>query len=228
MSCPAWIRSILILVATSKPVLPEHNLTEIAMGFPDAKEIYKHAYKLNINNMVPGRIGLLLFLYFSSLTFIGAGGGNLLINGTNIYLATGDSYGLYQGYIITLKSASSEGFVWLELADNDKIVKSEIVYTPGEFVYNKTIDNSTNWMILSVKVDKVYSGSSEKNLISMRIYQFGDIDKPFINITSFPENNVPSENSSSSPVYKPPQEELIWVLGIILVIILFYVLRKFW
>jgi hypothetical protein len=197
-------------------------------GFPDAKEIYKHAYKLNGNNMVPGRIGILLFLSLFTLTFIGAGGGNLLINGTNIYLATGDSYGLYQGYILSLKSASSEGFVWLELADNDKIVKSEIVYTPGEFVYNKTIDNNTNWTILSVKVDTVYSGSSEKNLISMRIYQFGDIDKPFINITSFPENKVTSENHSSSPRSKPPQDELIWAIGIILVLILFYVLRKFW
>ena len=178
--------------------------------------------------MVPGRIGFLLFLSLFTLTFIGAGVGNLLINGTNIYLATGDSYGLYQGYILSLKSASSEGFVWLELADNDKIVKSEIVYTPGEFVYNKTIYNNTNWTVLSIKVDTVYSGSSEKNLISMRIYQFGDIDKPFINITNVPENNETSENNSISPGFKPPQEEFIWALGIILVLILFYVLRKFW
>jgi hypothetical protein len=213
---------------TSKPVLPEHNLTEIAMGFQDAKEIYKRAYKLIGNNMISGRIGLVLFLSFFFLTFMGGAGGNLLLNGTHIYLATGDSYGLYQGYILSLKSASSEGFVWLELADNDKIVKSEIVYIPGEFVYNKTIDNNTNWRILSVKVDKVYSGSSEKNLISMRIYQFGDIDKPFINITSFPENNMTSKYNSSSPVSKPIQDELIWAIGIILVLILFYVLRKFW
>ena len=177
--------------------------------------------------MVPGRIGFLLFLSLFTLTFIGGGGGNLLINGTNIYLATGDSYGLYQGYILSLKSASSEGFVWLELADNDKIVKSEIVYTPGEFVYNKTVYNITNWTILSVKVDTVYSGSSEKNLISMRIYQFGDIDKPFINITGFPENNEKSESNSTSPGIKP-REEFIWALGIILVLILLYVLRKFW
>ncbi|VVB84997.1 Uncharacterised protein [uncultured archaeon] len=75
------------------------------------------------------------------------------MNGTGIYLASGDSYGLYQGYILSLKSVSSDGSVWVQLTEKDKIVKNDIVHDYGYFTYNKP--NST---ILSVKIEKIYSG----------------------------------------------------------------------
>ena len=147
----------------------------------------------------------------------------ILLNCTKLYLATGDHYGLYQGYVLSLKSASSDGTVWLELTDDDKIVKSEIVYNPGEFVYNK--NNNT---IISVKVDRIYSGSSEQNLISLYLFQFTDSEKTLPSKTPLIENNATRGNSSSIPNIKPPREPLIWVLGFVLVLILLYVVRKFW
>ncbi len=153
----------------------------------------------------------------------GAGDRNILLNGTNVYLATGDSYGLYQGYVLSLKSATNDGSAWLELTDNDKIVKSEIVYAPGEFAYNKT-----NQTILSIKIDRVYSGSLDRNLISLYIYQFTDPEKPLPQKTAIPDNNVTPDSNRAPPKIKPPQEPLIWALGIAFVIILFYVLRKLW
>lgn len=173
--------------------------------------------------MVPGRNGLLLFLSLCLLIQLGAGDRNILLNGTNIYLATGDSYGLYQGYVLSLKSASSEGSVWLELTDDNKIVKSEIVFNPGEFIYNKS-----NMTIISVNVDRVYSGSSEQNLLSLYLYQFTDPEKPLPAKTAMPDNNVTSDNDSSFKEIKPPREQFIWIFGVILIAILFYVVRKLW
>jgi hypothetical protein len=173
--------------------------------------------------MVPGRDKLLIFLFFCFLIQTCAGDRNILLNGTNIYLATGDSYGLYQGYVLTIKSASDDGSVWLELTDGDNIVKSEIVYSPREFVYNKT--NNT---IISVRVGSVYSGSSEQNLLSLFLYQFTDPEKPLPQKTAIPENNVSNNNDSMPPEIKTPREPLIWTLGIALVLILFFIVRKLW
>ncbi len=173
--------------------------------------------------MVPGRNGLLVFLSLCFLIQIGAGDRNTLLNGTNIYLATGDSYGLYQGYVLSLKSASSDGSVWLELTDDNKIVKSEIVFDPGEFIYNKS-----NMTIISVNVDRVYSGSSEQNLLSLYLYQFTDPEKPLPGKIAVPDNDVTPEGDSSYKEIKPAREPFIWTLGIILVVILFYVIRKLW
>ena len=173
--------------------------------------------------MVSGRNGSLLFLFLLILIPLGAGDRSILLNGTNIYLATGDNYGLYQGYVLNLKSASVDGSAWLELTDNDRIVKSEIVQNPGEFVYNR--NNNT---IISVKVGKVYSGSTEQNLLSLYIYQFTDPEKPLPSRTVVPENNETPDNARIHPKITTPGEPLIWTLGIILVLVLFYIAHRLW
>lgn len=146
-----------------------------------------------------------------------------LLNGTGIYLAAGDSYGLYQGYVLSLKSTSSDGSVWLQLEENDIIVKSEIVANNGYFIYNKT-----NRTILSVRVGNVYSGSQEQTLVSLFLYQFVDPDLPSPVVTeTIPEGTYNPANNPIARIHAP-KEPVIWALGIVFVLILFYILRRLW
>lgn len=153
----------------------------------------------------------------------GSARSDVLFNGTNMYLATGESSTLYQGYILSLKSVSSDGSMWLQLTDNETIVKSEIVYSYGSFVYNKT-----NKTIISLTVDKVYSGPSEQHLVSFFLYQFNDPEKLFPDKTIIPENTVTPVNNNPLPKTRSSIDPLIWIPGIALVLILVYFIRKLW
>ncbi len=220
----ALIRSILILVLTSNAVLPEHNLTEIAIVFPrHAREYISMRTNFSGNIM---RVRKVLYLFFSLLILVSLSHGatDILLNGSAIPLVTGDSYGLYQGYVLTLKSVSGDS-VWLQLTDNDRIVKSEVVAINGYFIYNKT-----NMTILSAKIDNIYSGSSEQSLVSLYpVYQFTDPDKPPPNITEeIPDNQNLSRHDNSSIRISTPEEPVIWAFGIVFILILFYIARKYW
>ncbi|NJD77639.1 MAG: hypothetical protein FIB08_11170 [Candidatus Methanoperedens sp.] len=185
-------------------------------------EIYKHAHKLNEIVMV--RMKVLIYivsiLLFSIIT--GTAAGKTLINGTNIYITTGEPMGLEQGYVLVAKSVSNDGSVWLQLIDDDKIVKSEIVRDYGYFMYNKT-----NTTILSIKIEKIYSGSVE-NLVALSVYQVPDPDKPVPDRTKIRENPEDPGNDSSLPRVVSRSEVALWPLGIALIVILFYALRKLW
>ncbi len=190
-----------------------------------ATEIYKHAYGLNKNNMM-GRNApiLLLFFLFFFFAFTGSGTEDILLNGTNIYLASGDSYGLYQGYVLSIKSVSSDGSVWLQLTENDKIVKSEIV-SRDYFIYNKS-----NRTILSLKVDNIYYGSSEQTLVSLfPVYQYIDHDLPVPHITEMIPNDIKNPvDKNPAPRMGTPGEPVIWAAGIVFILVLYYILRKLW
>ena len=159
------------------------------------------------------------------LTFSGAAANDIILNGTDFYLSTGDSFGLSQGYVIKLKSVSNENSVWLELESDDKIVKSEIIHLKDNFTYNKT-----NRTILSLRVDNIYSGTRDSNLVSFSpVYQYIDPDKPaprIIEITSV--KTPPQDNHNALPSKQPFPEFMIWIAGIIFVIVLFYIVRKLW
>jgi len=164
---------------------------------------------------------LLLLLYFLSMT--GSARSDVLINGTNMYLATGESSALYQGYILSLKGVSNDGSMWFQLTDNETIVKSEIVYSYGSFVYNKTKKT-----IISLNVDKVYSGQSDQHLVSFFLYQFNDPEKPFPDKTIIPENTVTPVNNNTPPETRTSIDSLIGIPGIVLILILIYFVRKLW
>lgn len=159
------------------------------------------------------------------LAFSGSAASDLILSGTGFYLTTGDSYGLSQGYILNLKSVSSEGSVWLELESNNKIVKSEIIHLKGNFTYNKT-----NRTIISLKVDNIYSGPEDANLVSFfPVYQYIDPDMPAPRIIKITPMETPYRNNISAPAIKQTiSEQVIWMAVIILILILFYVIRRLW
>jgi hypothetical protein len=159
------------------------------------------------------------------LAFSGSAASDIILNGTGFYLTTGDSYGLSQGYIIKLKSVSSEGSVWLELELNNKILKSEITNLKSNFTYNKT-----NRTIISLKVDNIYSGSRDVNLVSFYpVYQYIDPELPAPRIIKITPEKIPFMNNTSAPALKQTtSEQVIWVAVIILILILVYAIRKLW
>ncbi len=186
-------------------------------------EIYKPVYTLIANNMLKRRLAISLLLVPLLITTATAADSTLL-NGTHIYLATGDSYGLYQGYVLNLKSVSSDGSVWLQLNQKEQTVKSDVVRSYDYFTYNKT-----NKTILSIKIDNIYSGSSEQSLVSLYLYQFIDPSMPTPAQTEIlPAQTRNPDNNISFPRIRTPQEPAIWALGVFFVLALFYIVRKLW
>ena len=172
-----------------------------------------------------GKICLLVSLFFILPMVSGADEtGDVLLDGTTVHITSGDSYVLYQKYIISVKSVSEDGSAWLQLSIDDETVKSDIVETGGYFIYNKT-----NATMLSAKVDNVYAGSSEQNLVSLSpVYQYTDPDLPAPVLTTVPDDNRRIDNNTAPVGIYTPKEPLVWMIGIVLVIILFYTLRKLW
>lgn len=168
---------------------------------------------------------MLLSLFFILPMVSGADDtGDILLDGTTIHITSSDSYVLYQKYIISVKSVSEDGSAWLQLTINDEIVKNDIVRIGDYFIYNKT-----NATILSARVNNVYAGSSEQSLVSLSpVYQYTDPDLPVPVLTAVPDNNRRTDNDTAPVGIDTPKEPLIWMLGTILVIILFYTLRKLW
>ena len=172
-----------------------------------------------------GKIVSALAVSLIILALSGSAESDIILNGTDFYLSTGDSFGLSQGYVVKLKSVSNEESVWLELESDDTIVKSEIIHLKGYFTYNKT-----NRTILSFRVDNIYSGSRDTNLVSFfPVYQYIDPDKPAPRIIEITPVKTPYQNNYSAPPPKQPISEfMIWISGIIFVIVLFYIVRKLW
>jgi hypothetical protein len=187
-------------------------------------EIYKHAYKLNKKNIMGRKLFTLVVSIFIFATTASAAS-DIILNGTSLYLSTGDSYGLYQEYIITLKSVSNDGSAWIELTYNDTFIKSEIVHMKGFFTYNKT-----NRTIISLRIDNIYTGSGDKNLVSFfPVYQYIDPDMPTPEIIDIIPARTPDPvDNSVPPKQKAVPETAIMVIGIFFILFMFYIIRKLW
>ncbi len=162
-----------------------------------------------------------LFLFIYS----GHAADNVLLNGTRLYLTQGDSYGFYQGYVLTLKSVSNQGSAWLELSDNDSIVKSDIIHLQESFSYSKN-----NKTIISLRFEAIYSGSRETKLVSFfPVYQYLDREKAspeIIEITS--TETTPSDINNENVSGEDLNEPVMWGAIIILIIVLSYMVYKLW
>ncbi|WP_340820725.1 S-layer protein domain-containing protein [Methanolobus sp. WCC4] len=117
----------------------------------------------------------------------------VLINGTGIFLTTGDSWDLYQGYILSIKSVNLENKqAWLELLLNDELLKEGFLSEGDTFVYSKGEDE-----IINITLDTIYI-SPEGELVTFKpAYQYQDRDLPEPVIEEEEESNI-QENSSTS------------------------------
>ena len=153
-----------------------------------------------------GKIVILLVFMLVSLTCFSTSASALenddvLINGSGMYLTTGDSCSFYQGYELVFKGlSSSQGGdkVWIELLLNGESVDDTIIREGEYFVY---IRNSKE--IFNITADTIYSGSGGGLVTFKPVYQYLDPTLPDPDMTYDPwlvDNSNGFVNNSNSSI----------------------------
>ena len=125
---------------------------------------------------------------------------DVLVNGSGMYLTTGDSWSFYQGYELVFKGLSSsqgEDKVWIELLLNGESVDDTIIREGEYFEYTR---NSKE--IFNITVDTIYSGSDGGLVTFKPVYQYLDPSLPEPDMTQDPGsvgNSNGPVNTSDSP-----------------------------
>ena len=144
-----------------------------------------------------------------------------LINGSNIYLSTGQTWTFYQGYTITLMYINNEGSRgWVQLRLNDTLIRSATV-SPGEMLYyNSTVNNTNETVILSLTVSEIYSGEDSHIVAFSQVYQYYNpaLEEPTPIPTYCPDNTSNVSNTSVAVSTRPtstPENGIIFTIVII-------------
>ncbi|WP_342304462.1 S-layer protein domain-containing protein [Methanolobus sp. ZRKC5] len=117
----------------------------------------------------------------------------LLINGTGIFLTTGNSWNFYQGYIFTVSSVNLEKKqVWVKLLKEDELLKEAILSEDEKFIYCKDEE------ILNITVDTIYISSGRELITFKPVYQYQDSDLPDAVLEEDEENNGQSDDNQTS------------------------------
>ncbi|WMW21037.1 S-layer protein domain-containing protein [Methanolobus mangrovi] len=117
----------------------------------------------------------------------------MLINGTGIFLTTGDSWDFYQGYTLTIKSVNIEQKqVWIKLLHEDELLKEAILSEDATFVYTKDHE------ILNITMDTIYASPGGELVTFKPVYQYQDSDFPEP-VTSDDDENVNQSIDNQTP-----------------------------
>lgn len=125
---------------------------------------------------------------------------DVLVNGTGMYLTTGDSWSFYQGYELVFKGLSSSpdgDKVWIELLLNGESVDDTIIREGEYFEYTRNLKE-----IFNITVDTIYSGSDGGLVTFKPVYQYLDPTLPEPDMIQDPGsigNSNESVNNSNSP-----------------------------
>ena len=129
---------------------------------------------------------------------------DVLVNGTGMYLTTGDSWSFYQGYELVFKGlSSSQGVdkVWIELLLNGESVDDTIIREGEHFVYTR---NSKE--IFNITVDTIYSGSGGGLVTFKPVYQYLDPTLPEPDMTKDPGSVDTSKGSVNNSISSTDDE----------------------
>jgi hypothetical protein len=137
---------------------------------------------------------------------------NILMNGTGIYLTTGESWTFDQGYALTVKSVNpGTNEAWLELSLNGNVVKEGILREKDSLVYSRDRE------ILNVTLDTIYSSPSGELVTFTPVYQYLDPQLPA------PETNESGQEGQSEndhqisngdeDVLSIPAFRIIWTIA---------------
>ncbi|MBN2110580.1 MAG: hypothetical protein JW705_05780 [Methanosarcinaceae archaeon] len=93
----------------------------------------------------------------------------LLLNGTGIFLTTGEIWTFDQGYQLKVKSVNpSDGRVWVELSLNGQILHEGILDEGETLAYSREKE------ILNVTLDTIYSSPAGELVTFKPVYQYLD------------------------------------------------------
>ncbi|MCG7848125.1 MAG: hypothetical protein MIO93_02960 [ANME-2 cluster archaeon] len=131
-----------------------------------------------------------------------------LVNGTSLYLSTGQSWTFYQGYSFNLMSISNSGDkVWVQLKQNGTVVKSAILSPDEVFYYNSTThyvlsNHSVETVQLSLRVSGIYTGEVADIVTFSHVYQYYNpaLPEPTPTPTAYPVNSNDSNVTATTTV----------------------------
>lgn len=117
----------------------------------------------------------------------------VLINGTGIFLTTGDSWEFYQGYSLNVISVNQDQKqVWVKLLHNDELLQDDILSEGELFVYSKSSE------ILNITVGTIYISPGGELITFKPVYQYLDDDYPEPEIKETTDDPVQEEDQNSS------------------------------
>ncbi|MDW7731633.1 MAG: hypothetical protein SCH66_04275 [Methanolobus sp.] len=133
---------------------------------------------------------LVVFL-FSFLPVSMCAGDEMLLNGTGIFLTTGETWNFDQGYQLKLKSVNpTSDRVWVVLSLNGEILHEGIL---GE---GETLTYSHNREILNITLDTIYSSPTGELITFTPVYQYLDPELPEPETQDNTEGEQPDDNES--------------------------------
>ncbi len=148
----------------------------------------------------------------------------LLLNGTGIFLTTGESWSFDQGYHLRVKSVNpANDRVWVELSLNGEILHEGILGEGESLVY------SHNREILNITMDTIYTSPSGELVTFKPVYQYLDPALPEPEVHKDTEDNQSQDdmagdqsvdNSRSIPGFG------ILIASIVLTTVTYYFGRK--
>jgi hypothetical protein len=107
----------------------------------------------------------------------------LLINGTGIFLTTGDSWDFYQDYSLNVRSVNQDRKqAWVKLLHDGELLQDDILSEGDIFVYSKSTE------ILNITVDTIYISPSGELITFKPVYQYLDKDYPEPEIEEIADN----------------------------------------
>ena len=143
---------------------------------------------------------LLLTLLLLCCLFLSAASGvqdTVLMDGTGIFLTTGESWTFEQGYALTVKSVNQgTNEAWLELSLNENIIREGIFREKDTLVYSRDSE------ILNITVDTIYSSPTGELVTFMPVYQYLD---PQLPAPETQDNGLGGQSGEDEP--RSPDEE---------------------
>lgn len=118
----------------------------------------------------------IVLLTYLSIPASASDDNDVLVNGSGLYLTTGDSWSFYQGYELVFKGLSSSpggDKVWMGLLLNGESEDDAIMREGEYFEYTR---NSKK--IFNITVDTIYSGSGSGLVTFKPVYQYLDPTLP--------------------------------------------------
>ncbi|WP_288067598.1 S-layer protein domain-containing protein [Methanolobus sp.] len=117
----------------------------------------------------------------------------VLINGTGIFLTTGDSWDFYQGYSLNVKSVNQDQKqVWVKLLHDGELLQDDILSEGDIFVYSK------NTEIMNITVDTIYISPGGELITFKPIYQYLDEEYPEPELEETMDNSTQEEEQNST------------------------------
>lgn len=141
---------------------------------------------------------------------------NPLVNGTDIFLCTGQTWTFYQGYSLTLMFININGNKgWVQFKLNETVIKSATISPDTILYYNITLNDINESVIFYLKTSVIYSGEDTHIVTFSPVYQYYNpaLPEPTALQTPIPDNSgdLSGSNTTCTDATPIPGPEIILI-----------------